>query len=193
MVSLIYYVTIPSYEWRRTVTIYSRLFPFFDRNCLHTPSPPPPPLHQQIPSMTAFWSDDAVKKREHFPWPLSVGLSGREEDVHESGLALSLVPISQHPLPDRKRDCWKGPGPGGLWMVYCYIWVPIFSCINVVGFDAIVICHLTLTRFRSSQSSATTCIAREDGPSQSYPHPHGRRRFLDFQFYWGWDIRNEVL
>ena len=59
----------------------------------------------------------------------------------------------------------------------CYIWVPIFSCINVVDFDAIVICHLTLTRFRSSQSSATTCIAREDGPSQSYPHPHGRRRF----------------
>ena len=60
-------------------------------------------------------------------------------------------------------------------------------------FDAIVICHLTLTRFRSSQSSATTCIAREDGPSQSYPHPHGRRRFLDFQLYWDWDIRNEVL
>jgi len=104
-------------------------------------------------------------------------------NVHESGLALSLVPISQHPLPDRKRDCWKGPGPGGPWMVYCYIWVPIFSCINVVGFDAIVICHLTLTRFRSSQSSATTCIAREDGPSQSYPHPHGRRQFLDFQLY----------
>lgn len=68
-------------------------------------------------------------------------LLGREEDVHESGLALfkrgtlrrkkaqPSVPISQQPLPDRKRGCWKGPGPSGPWMVYCYIitiWVPTF-------------------------------------------------------------------
>ena len=33
--------------------------------------------------------------------------------MHESGLALSLVPISQHSLPGRKRGCRKGLGSSG--------------------------------------------------------------------------------
>ncbi|KAF8167592.1 glycosyltransferase family 2 protein [Crassisporium funariophilum] len=70
-------------------------------------------------------------------------LLAREEDVHESGLALfkrghtlrrkrqptaTAVPV----VPDvkhKKRGCWKGPGPSGPWMIYCLIltfWIPNF-------------------------------------------------------------------
>ncbi|KAG6819473.1 hypothetical protein H0H93_011514, partial [Arthromyces matolae] len=62
-------------------------------------------------------------------------LLGREEDQHESGLALfkrgatlrrkrqsGLTPIPSN-VPDvpKKRGCWRGPGPGGPWMTYCFI------------------------------------------------------------------------
>ncbi|PPQ78041.1 hypothetical protein CVT25_015585 [Psilocybe cyanescens] len=62
-------------------------------------------------------------------------LLAREEDVHESGLALfkrghtlrrkrqqpstsSAPPV---PEPKKKSGIWKGPGPGGPWMTYCLI------------------------------------------------------------------------
>ncbi|KAG6885142.1 hypothetical protein C0993_005505 [Termitomyces sp. T159_Od127] len=62
-------------------------------------------------------------------------LLGREEDQHESGLALfkrsatlrrkrpsGLTPIpSNTPDVPKKRGCWRGPGPGGPWMTYCLI------------------------------------------------------------------------
>lgn len=59
-------------------------------------------------------------------------LLGREEDQHESGLALfkrnatlrrkrpsGLTPIPNNVL--KKKGCWRGPGPGGPWMTYCFI------------------------------------------------------------------------
>ncbi|KAF8956068.1 chitin synthase [Flammula alnicola] len=61
-------------------------------------------------------------------------LLAREEDVHESGLALfkrgHTLRRKRQPstttsptLPDvkKKRGCWTGPGPGGPWMTYCVI------------------------------------------------------------------------
>ena len=72
-------------------------------------------------------------------------LLAREEDVHESGLALfkrgatlrrKRTQPTTNPLPPtpdapakKKRGCWKGPGPGGPWMIYCLIltcWIPPF-------------------------------------------------------------------
>ncbi|KAG6815827.1 hypothetical protein H0H87_010971 [Tephrocybe sp. NHM501043] len=69
--------------------------------------------------------------------PLRRGRSllGREEDQHESGLALfkrsatlrrkrqtGLTPIpSNTPEVPKKRGCYRGPGPGGPWMTYCLI------------------------------------------------------------------------
>ncbi|TFK42082.1 glycosyltransferase family 2 protein [Crucibulum laeve] len=72
-------------------------------------------------------------------------LLAREEDQHESGLALfkrgatlrrkrpSQTNNSPNPNPQpeikKKRGCWNGPGPGGPWMTYCLIitcWVPSF-------------------------------------------------------------------
>ncbi|KAF9446274.1 glycosyltransferase family 2 protein [Macrolepiota fuliginosa MF-IS2] len=70
-------------------------------------------------------------------------LLGREEDVHESGLALfkrgtlrrkraqssSSGGQPPPPPPENRRGCWKGPGPSGPWMLYCYfltVWVPPF-------------------------------------------------------------------
>ncbi|KAG6917390.1 hypothetical protein DXG01_002769 [Tephrocybe rancida] len=70
--------------------------------------------------------------------PLRRGRSllGREEDQHESGLALftrgatlrrkrqqtGLTPIpSNVPEVPKKRGCYRGPGPGGPWMTYCLI------------------------------------------------------------------------
>lgn len=55
---------------------------------------------------------------------------GREEDVHESGLALfkrgttlrrKKVPTA--PVSEKKRSCMDklGPGPKGPWFMYCYI------------------------------------------------------------------------
>ncbi|KAF4622951.1 hypothetical protein D9613_002260 [Agrocybe pediades] len=63
-------------------------------------------------------------------------LLAREEDVHESGLALfkrghtlrrkrqqASASSSAPPLLEtkKKRGCWNGPGPGGPWMTYCLI------------------------------------------------------------------------
>lgn len=62
-------------------------------------------------------------------------LLAREEDVHESGLALfkrgatlrrRRTQTQSTPLPPvqntpKKRGCWTGPGPGGPWMTYCLI------------------------------------------------------------------------
>ncbi|RDB19306.1 Chitin synthase 3 [Hypsizygus marmoreus] len=62
-------------------------------------------------------------------------LLGREQDQHESGLALfkrgttlrrkrpqpattGAVPLPEAP---KKRGCYTGPGPGGPWMTYCLI------------------------------------------------------------------------
>ena len=70
--------------------------------------------------------------------PLRRGRSllGREEDVHESGLALfkrghtmrrkrqqsvPATPTSSVPDAKKKRGCWTGPGPSGPWMIYCLI------------------------------------------------------------------------
>ncbi|EKM84253.1 hypothetical protein AGABI1DRAFT_52110 [Agaricus bisporus var. burnettii JB137-S8] len=67
-------------------------------------------------------------------------LLGREEDVHESGLALfkrgtlrrkkaPAMPSNSPPASPKKRGCWQGPGPSGPWMLYCYfitIWIPPF-------------------------------------------------------------------
>ncbi|PPQ75362.1 hypothetical protein CVT24_013149 [Panaeolus cyanescens] len=71
-------------------------------------------------------------------------LLAREEDVHESGLALfkrghtlrrkrqpstTNPPLPPPPEVKKKRGCWNGPGPGGPWMTYCLIvtcWVPNF-------------------------------------------------------------------
>ncbi|KAF8913155.1 glycosyltransferase family 2 protein [Gymnopilus junonius] len=69
-------------------------------------------------------------------YPLRRGRSllAREEDVHESGLALfkratlrrrrqqssSAVPTAT-PEVKKKRGCWNGPGPGGPWMIYCLV------------------------------------------------------------------------
>ncbi len=62
-------------------------------------------------------------------------LLGREEDVHESGLALfkrgatlrrrrtqpQSPALPPSPNDKKKRGCWNGPGPGGPWMTYCLI------------------------------------------------------------------------
>lgn len=71
-------------------------------------------------------------------------LLAREEDVHESGLALfkrgatlrrkrpqsTLTPAPNQPPEIKKnRGCYTGPGPSGPWMMYCWIitaWVPPF-------------------------------------------------------------------
>ncbi|KAM6498841.1 glycosyltransferase family 2 protein [Amanita muscaria] len=68
----------------------------------------------------------------------------RDQDVQESGLAIfkksatlrrKRARPSESSLPSvamaekENRGCWKGPGPGGPWMMYCYIitiWVPSF-------------------------------------------------------------------
>ncbi|KIM47653.1 glycosyltransferase family 2 protein [Hebeloma cylindrosporum] len=69
-------------------------------------------------------------------YPLRRGRSllAREEDVHESGLALfkrghtlrrkrqpSVTPTPALPEANKKRGCWNGPGPSGPWMIYCVI------------------------------------------------------------------------
>ncbi|KAF8079227.1 glycosyltransferase family 2 protein [Lyophyllum atratum] len=64
-------------------------------------------------------------------------LLGREEDQHESGLALfkrsatlrrKRAPSGTTPIPggvseakQKRRGCYTGPGPGGPWMTYCLI------------------------------------------------------------------------
>ncbi|KDR85492.1 hypothetical protein GALMADRAFT_132186 [Galerina marginata CBS 339.88] len=61
-------------------------------------------------------------------------LLAREEDVHESGLALfkrgqtlrrkrqqSASAVPTVPEVKKKRGCWNGPGPSGPWMIYCMI------------------------------------------------------------------------
>ncbi|PFH46394.1 glycosyltransferase family 2 protein [Amanita thiersii Skay4041] len=70
-------------------------------------------------------------------------LLARDQDVHESGLALfkkgtlrrrrlqqqSISSLPSQPPEKKKRGCWNGPGPGGPWMMYCYIvtiWIPPF-------------------------------------------------------------------
>ena len=70
--------------------------------------------------------------------PLRRGQSllAREEDVHESGLALfkrghtlrrkrqpsaPATPTSSLRDVKKKRGCWTGPGPSGPWMIYCLI------------------------------------------------------------------------
>ncbi|KAJ3504799.1 hypothetical protein NLJ89_g7748 [Agrocybe chaxingu] len=69
-------------------------------------------------------------------------LLARDEDVHESGLALfkrghtlrrkrqpSVSAASTPPEVKKNRGCWNGPGPSGPWMIYCLfltIWVPSF-------------------------------------------------------------------
>ncbi|KAF9469532.1 glycosyltransferase family 2 protein [Collybia nuda] len=67
-------------------------------------------------------------------------LLAREEDVHESGLALfkrgatlrrkrpqsTLSPAPNQPPEMKKRGCYTGPGPSGPWMMYCWI---ITACV----------------------------------------------------------------
>lgn len=56
-------------------------------------------------------------------------LLGREEDVHESGLALFKRATTKRrkkvaaPEAEAKRSCLDnlGPGPKGPWFVYCYV------------------------------------------------------------------------
>ena len=121
-------------------------------------------------------------------------LLGREEDAHESGLALSSIPISQHLFLNRKWGCPKGLGPSGPWMVYYYyiitIWLPTFFMCQWGGLWCL--CYLPSNPIRFSRSRAATRKTRED--EHSYHHPNDRCRFLDFRLYWGcvWDIRNKV-
>ncbi|KAF8640970.1 hypothetical protein AX17_000616 [Amanita inopinata Kibby_2008] len=88
----------------------------------------------------------------NYPQTLRRGRSllARDQDVQESGLAIfkrgttlrrkrthpsiSSLP-SQSPAMKKRRGCWKGPGPGGPWMMYCYIitiWIPPFL-LNACG------------------------------------------------------------
>ncbi|KAF8633616.1 hypothetical protein AX15_001401 [Amanita polypyramis BW_CC] len=82
----------------------------------------------------------------NFPQGLRRGRSilARDQDMQESGLAIfkrsatlrrkrtrpsEISSSSEAVVEKKKRGCWKGPGPGGPWMVYCYvitIWVPPF-------------------------------------------------------------------
>ncbi|KDQ62928.1 glycosyltransferase family 2 protein [Jaapia argillacea MUCL 33604] len=59
-------------------------------------------------------------------------LLGREEDVHESGLALfkrstlrrrKSAPVAPPPQPTKKKGCFDniGPGPKDGWFIYCYL------------------------------------------------------------------------
>ena len=75
----------------------------------------------------------------NFPQPEQLrrgrSLLGREQDQHESGLAIfkrsatlrrmrtpsSATNLATPPQEKKKRGCWTGPGPGGPWMTYCYI------------------------------------------------------------------------
>jgi len=103
--------------------------------------------------------------------------------VRESGLALSSVPISQHPLPDRKRGCPKSPEPSGLWMVYCYI-----ITMSVLAFlmhqcgGLWCRCYLS-SHLLALYSKATTCMGQKMG-------------FLSFILMAGiacaWDTHNKV-
>ncbi|KAG6853144.1 hypothetical protein C0991_006583 [Blastosporella zonata] len=72
----------------------------------------------------------------NYPVRRGRSLLGREEDQHESGLALfkrsatlrrkrqsGLTPITSNVPSEapKKRGCYRGPGPGGPWMTYCLI------------------------------------------------------------------------
>jgi len=70
----------------------------------------------------------------NYPLRRGQSLLAREEDIHESGLALfkrghtmrrkrqpSATPAPAPPEPKKKRGCWNGPGPSGPWMIYCLI------------------------------------------------------------------------
>ncbi|KAF8807868.1 glycosyltransferase family 2 protein [Phlegmacium glaucopus] len=80
----------------------------------------------------------------NYPVRRGRSLLAREEDVHESGLALfkrgqtlrrkrqpstAATPTPSVPDIKKKRGCWTGPGPSGPWMIYCLIltiWIPPF-------------------------------------------------------------------
>jgi len=60
--------------------------------------------------------------------------------MHESGFALSLVPLSQHPLPDKKRGCCIQWPVDGLLLHHLRSGFWPFAYINVVGYDK---CYLS--------------------------------------------------
>lgn len=78
-----------------------------------------------MPSTTGNYPRESTLRRGR-------SLLGREEDQHESGLALfkrgatlrrkrtsGSTPIP--PEPKKQRGCYNGPGPGGPWMTYCLV------------------------------------------------------------------------
>ena len=124
--------------------------------------------------------------------PLRRGRSllAREEDVHESGLALfkrshtlrrkrqpstPATPAASPPDVKKKRGCWTGPGPSGPWMIYCLIitiLIPSFllrSCgeLSKRSFLLLIwrtyLFHSYIFFSRNPQSRTATCLARENG------------------------------
>ncbi|KAK2462847.1 hypothetical protein APHAL10511_005045 [Amanita phalloides] len=106
--------------------------------------------HYRAHAAQAVEGNDAVdllpSSTGNYPQGLKRGRSilARDQDVQESGLAIfkrgatmrrkrarpsdASLP-SQATSEKKNRGCWQGPGPGGPWMVYCYIltiWIPPF-------------------------------------------------------------------
>ena len=73
------------------------------------------------------------------------------------------------------------------------IWVPTFLMRQCSG----LWCRCYLSFHLDDPLASGLCSSKQQrayGPSQSYPHPNGRRRILDFCLHWGhvWDTRNKV-
>jgi hypothetical protein len=128
-------------------------------------------------------------------------LLAREEDVHESGLALfkrgtlrrkrpqssnALPPPPSVPDSPRKGCLGDIPGPKGPWMAYCYIltcYIPPFllrtcgTCTYAFtpsSPHAFLVVAVVFCRY--SQSRTTTCMAGKDGSRQHHPVAHGWSR-----------------
>jgi hypothetical protein len=131
-------------------------------------------------------------------------LLGREEDVHESGLALfkrgatlrrkkaqqTSASAVNTPIPDKHSQGCCGniaPGPKNGWMIYCYLLtccIPGFvfrSC----GAPLIRACPLICVscHFRYSKPRTAASLARENGSYQYHYASHGGSWFPYLRFY----------
>ena len=114
-----------------------------------------------MPSSAFHWGSFCLRiqhcKNSHSGTPFY--RNGHSLAVRESGFAFSSVPISQHPLPDRKWGCSKSLEPSGLWMVWCYVItmsVPAF--LSMWWAMMPLLSAIPSSRFISLQSKAATCM-----------------------------------
>ena len=127
-------------------------------------------------------------------------LLAREEDQHESGLALFKRGATlrrkqtSSSMPEVKmaksRGCMDniGPGPKDPWFIYCYIltcFVPpiLLRACGEYSYPASIRARFTYNTIRYPYTGTAASLAREDGASQYHCRPHGRSRFPHVRFH----------